>query len=90
MSRLALGHTQPIVKWLLGALSVGVNWPVHEADTHLHIVLRLRMCGAIPPLLHTYSWCGSKLSIPYVFMKSRDSSVSIVLGYGLDNQAPRV
>jgi hypothetical protein len=27
--------------------------------THLHLVLRLRMCGAIHPFPHTSSWCGA-------------------------------
>jgi hypothetical protein len=32
MSRPALGLTQPPIQWLLGALSLGVKWPGHEAD----------------------------------------------------------
>jgi len=36
-----------------------------KLTTHLHLVLRLRMRGAIPPLLHTSSWRGSR----YVFME---------------------
>jgi len=27
--------------------------------SHLHVVLRLSMCGAIPPLLHVSSWGGA-------------------------------
>jgi len=30
-----------------------------QATTHLHLVLRLRMRGAIPPVTHTSSWCGA-------------------------------
>jgi hypothetical protein len=33
--RPALGPTQPPIQWLSGALSLGVKWPVHEADHSL-------------------------------------------------------
>jgi len=32
VSRLALRPTQPPIQWVLGALSLGVKWPGHEAD----------------------------------------------------------
>jgi hypothetical protein len=41
-------------------------WGV-KPTTHLHIVPRLRMRGAIPPLPQT-SCCGVQLSTGYVFM----------------------
>jgi hypothetical protein len=31
MSRVALGPTQPPIQWVPGALSIGVEWPGHEA-----------------------------------------------------------
>jgi hypothetical protein len=31
-SRTALGPTQPLIQWVRGALSLGVKWPVCEAD----------------------------------------------------------
>jgi hypothetical protein len=31
----------------------------HEVTTHLHLVPRLKMCGAIPPLLHIISSHGA-------------------------------
>jgi hypothetical protein len=34
-SRMALGPTQPPIQWVPGALSLGVKWPVHEADHSL-------------------------------------------------------
>jgi len=30
-----------------------------SAFTHIHLVLRLRMHGAIHPLPHTSLWCGA-------------------------------
>jgi len=39
-----------------------------KLTTHLHLVLRLGLCGAIPPLPDTSSWCGALLSIVYIFM----------------------
>jgi hypothetical protein len=44
-SRPALGATQPPIEWVLGALSLRV-----KRTTHLHLVPRSRMRGAIPPL----------------------------------------
>jgi hypothetical protein len=43
-----------------GVLSLGVKRPRHISDHHL--VPRLRMSGAIPPLPHTSSWRGAQLS----------------------------
>jgi hypothetical protein len=45
VSRKALGPTQPPIQWVPGALSRGV-----KLTTHLHLVPRSRMRGAIPPL----------------------------------------
>jgi hypothetical protein len=44
-SRPPLGATQPPIQWLPGALSLGV-----KLTTHLHLVPRSRMHGAISPL----------------------------------------
>jgi hypothetical protein len=30
--RLVLGTPQPLIQWVLGAVSLGVKWPGHEAD----------------------------------------------------------
>jgi hypothetical protein len=38
------------VKWVLGLPHWGM-----KLTTHLHIMLRLRMCGNIPLLLHIFS-----------------------------------
>jgi hypothetical protein len=46
-SRTALGYTQSPIKWVPGALPLGVNLTIH-----LHLVLRSRMRGAIPLLSH--------------------------------------
>jgi hypothetical protein len=58
------------------------------------------MFGSIPPHPHASLWRGAKLSCGYVFVawcfvvfyinKSRDSSVGITLGYGLDYRRSRV
>jgi hypothetical protein len=43
---------------------VGIGSPsaVINLITHVHLVSRLRMRGAIPPLPHTYFWRGASLS----------------------------
>jgi hypothetical protein len=49
VSRTALGPTQPPIQWVAGVLSLGVERPARELTTHLHLVPRSRMHGAIPP-----------------------------------------
>jgi len=59
MSRLTLGPTQPPIKWVSGALFLGVKQPDVKLITHFHLVLRSRMHGTIP-LLPKYTfmaWC---------------------------------
>jgi hypothetical protein len=51
-SRPALGPTHP-VQWVQGAFYRSL-----KLTTHLHLVPRLRMRGAVPPLFHTSSWRG--------------------------------
>jgi hypothetical protein len=50
VSRMALGPTQHPFQWVLVALSLGHSGQGVKLTTHLHVVLRSRMCGAIPPL----------------------------------------
>jgi len=61
-SRPALGPTQPPIQWVPGALSLGVKWPGREAITHLHLMPRSRMRGAIPqlPQYAFMAWCSFK------------------------------
>jgi hypothetical protein len=45
-------------------LGIGVSFPwgkgwAMKLTSHLYLLLRLKMCGAIPPLLHTSSMCGA-------------------------------
>jgi hypothetical protein len=61
-SRPALGPTQPPIQWVLGALSLGIKRPGVKLTTHLHLVLRSRMPGAVPPLPQyaIMTWCSVK------------------------------
>jgi hypothetical protein len=70
-SRTALGPTQPPIQWVPGALSLGVKRPGVKLTTHLHLVPRSRMRGAIPPLLQ------------YVFM-ARCLDPGVTLSYLLE------
>jgi hypothetical protein len=45
--RPALGPTQPPIQWVPLVFSPGVQF-----TTHLHLMPRLRMLGAVSPLLH--------------------------------------
>jgi hypothetical protein len=49
ISRLALGSTQLLTQWVLGALSPGIKQLGHEEAPHICLVLRLRMCGTVSP-----------------------------------------
>jgi hypothetical protein len=55
-SRPALGPTQPPIQWVPGALSPGVKWYGHEADHSPPSSVKVKNCGAIPPLPHMSSW----------------------------------
>jgi len=51
MSRPALGSTGPRFKCIREALSLGVKQLGSEVTTYYHLVRRLRMNGAVPPLV---------------------------------------
>jgi hypothetical protein len=59
-SRSALFPTQSPIKWVLGTISLGVKQLGGEA--HLHLVAKLRICGAIPSLPYKSSWRCVQLS----------------------------
>jgi hypothetical protein len=56
MSRLALGLTQPPVKWVLRAASPGVKRLGREADHSPPSSAEVKNGGAIPPLPTMSSW----------------------------------
>jgi len=58
-SRLALGSTQLFVQWVLWLYPQRYSSKCLKLTTHLHLVSRLRMHGAIPWLPHTSSWGGA-------------------------------
>jgi hypothetical protein len=47
MFRSVVWLTQPHIHWVLGAVLLGIKWPGHDAYTHQHVVLKLRISGAI-------------------------------------------
>jgi hypothetical protein len=56
-SRTALGPAKLPIQWVPGALSLGESSRGVKLTTHLHLVPRLRIREAIPPLPHVYmSW----------------------------------
>jgi hypothetical protein len=57
-SKPAVGRTQPPIQWLSGAPSLGESGRGVKLTTHLHLVPRSRMRGAIPPLPNKPSWRG--------------------------------
>jgi hypothetical protein len=60
-SKPALGPTQPPIQWVPGAISLVVKRGGVRLTTHLQLVPRPRMCGAIPPLSNTPSRRGAKV-----------------------------
>jgi hypothetical protein len=81
-SRPALGSTPP-------THSPRVKRPGRALTTYLHLLQRLRMRGAIPPLPQ-YFFMAWYLANHRDNIKRHDSSVCIALGYGLDDQGSRV
>jgi hypothetical protein len=61
-SKSALRPTQPPIRWVSGALSVGTKQPGQTLTSHLHLEQRSRILWAIPPLLqHAFmAWCSVK------------------------------
>jgi hypothetical protein len=73
-SRMALGPAQPPIQWILGALSLGVKWPGHEADHSPPSSAEVKECVEL--YLHSPnmpSWHGAQLkkstgtSLPFTF-----------------------
>jgi hypothetical protein len=63
---LALGPTQHPIQWVPRVLPVGV-----QITTHLHLLLRLRMSGALPSLsLRAFiAWTGKTVDIRYIRLR---------------------
>jgi len=47
------------MQWVLGALSLVVKWPEHEADHSPPSSAKVKMYGSITLLPHTSSWHGA-------------------------------
>jgi hypothetical protein len=60
--RQVLGPAQPPIQWELGTLSLGIKRRSLKLTTHLHLIPRSRMRGAILPLPNTPSWRGAHLN----------------------------
>jgi len=56
MSRPALGSTWPSVQWVLGALSLGVKSPGHEANQSPPASAKFKNDQSCTPLPHMPSW----------------------------------
>jgi len=60
VSRQALGPTQPPIQWVPGYISLGVKWPMREADHSPASSVEVKEC--VESYLHfpnTPSWCGA-------------------------------
>jgi len=68
--RLALGPTQPPIQWVSGAHTLGVKLMGRKLTAHLHPVPRLRLHGAVHPLLRYIFvvWCLVKHRDNFTFM----------------------
>jgi hypothetical protein len=93
-SRPALGPTQPPSQWVPGAISSEEKRLGREAD-HSPLsgaeIKNAWSCSSTPPYVFT-SWCSIKQGTSFhwvISLKSRDSSVGIALGYGLDDLGSR-
>jgi hypothetical protein len=48
VSWLALGHTEPHILWVQGAVSLEVKWLSMKLTTYCQPISRLRISGAVP------------------------------------------
>jgi hypothetical protein len=100
-SRPALGSIQPPIQWSPGVIFRGYSGRGLKLTTHLQLVSRSRKCGSIHSLLHAPPWrtaylvkYRSNFTLPFLKITSllswsvisRDSSVGIATGYGLDDR----
>jgi hypothetical protein len=96
-SRTALGPTQTPIQWVPGALSLRAKRPVREAIHSPPLMPSLKNAwsyNSIPQYAFMV-WCSVKAQRQlYLYFKheymSRDISVGIALGYGLNDQSSRV
>jgi hypothetical protein len=56
VSGLALGPTQALIQWVMGASSTEEKHLKLEADHSCHVMLNLRRGGAVPPLPHMFMY----------------------------------
>jgi hypothetical protein len=67
-----------------------------KLTTHLHLVPRLRICGYILPLPQYVfmAWYfvqhRDNFNFTFISIQSRDSSVGLELGYGMDDRGSRI
>lgn len=78
------------MQWVLGAVSLEVNWLVCEGD-YPQLVLKCRICGAVVPLPNTSLWDGAKLSTGtcYYFsmcLTCKEPSLHLSVGLGILTQ----
>ena len=66
MSEPIVGSNRSLVEWVEGALPRDIKRPEFEADLSPHLVPRLQMSGAIPPLPYTFMvYTGTTLPLFY-------------------------
>jgi hypothetical protein len=63
VSRPALGPAQRPIQWVLRALSPEAKRQEVKVTTHLHLVPRSRIRGAMPPMTYTLSRRGVPLKV---------------------------
>ena len=76
MSQRTLGPTQPLIQCIPGFFPWGLSGEgVQLTTTHLQLVLRLRMIGAITllPLCAFMAWPGPTLPVPFTYSLTKSS-----------------
>jgi hypothetical protein len=56
--QMGTGPTQPHIQWVLGALSLGIKWPGHEAHHSPPSSAEVKS-EAFLPLPNAFSWSGA-------------------------------
>jgi hypothetical protein len=70
---LSVGPTEPIIHWVVGAVSPWQKWAGYEANQFSQSSAKVKKEKTIPPLPHTLIWHADGQCYLYFVNKSKNS-----------------